>query len=124
MRILFIHSAKVKGVYYTFPQTLEISSAIGIALIDQGIAIVVSVAGVLDEFEVVPFTTTATPTITNYNTAYSLKYGQYPDISCWQVDGDTKWKLQATAIFTTVGGLIDTISFDLGFEVSGFIIIR
>ena len=73
---------------------------------------------------VIPFTSTATPTVSDYNTNYADIYGQYPVIECWLVDGDTRTLLIQPPIITLVTDLIDTILFDLGFENTGFIIIR
>jgi len=73
---------------------------------------------------VIPFTSTATPTVSDYNTNYADIYGQYPVIECWLVDGDTRTLLIQPPIITLVNNLIDTILFDLGFENTGFIIIR
>ncbi len=121
MEILFLYPARVRGVDYTYPQTLETSSAIAKPLIAQGIAICVSIAGVLNSFAIIPFTSSALPTITGYQATYAAIYGEYPNVECWMVDGDLRTQLMQPPNFTTVLGLIDTIYFDLGFELTGFI---
>ena len=74
---------------------------------------------------IIPFTTTATPTISNYQTTYSISYGQYPNLRLIWVDGDGNWNewMQAPK-FTLSAGVVDSISWDLGEELTGFIILN
>ena len=73
---------------------------------------------------VIPFTATATPTISAYQATYAHVYGEYPVVECWLVDGTTRTLLMQPPIISLSAGLIDSIMFDLGFENTGFIIIR
>ena len=74
--------------------------------------------------DVVGFTATATPTVTAYNTTWAAIHGQYPHVRCMIiVDATNEYELQKMPTFTKVDGLIDTIYFDIGEEMTGYIII-
>jgi len=80
--------------------------------------------------DIVAFTANALPTVTDYNTLYAPKHGQYPRIDMIIDNGDgTRYRSQLQPQFTTLtsgGGqddLIDTIFFDIGEELTGWIII-
>jgi len=45
MEILFLHSAKISGVTYSYPDTLDVSDNIAIPLIDSGVAILNGAGG-------------------------------------------------------------------------------
>lgn len=84
----------------------------------------------------VPFTASSQPTISDYQTDqedpedalktlnYSEDYGEYPQIRLViTVDESTRYESQQKPQFTYVDGLIDTIFFDLGDELTGYILI-
>lgn len=82
----------------------------------------------LDIFE---FTASALPTITDYNTLYAPTHGQYPRLDIIIDNGDgTRYQKQQMPQFTTLtsgGGLddlIDTIRWDFGEALTGWIIIN
>jgi hypothetical protein len=74
---------------------------------------------VLTPKDVIEFTATALPTIT-----WAATHGQYPEVRCIVVvDSTTEYELQQKPQFTKVDGLIDTIFFDIGEEMTGYIIL-
>lgn len=75
----------------------------------------------------IPITATPTPTITNYQTLYASVYGEDPDVRvvCFTEDGVTMYERDQRPFFTyESGGLLDTVYFDLGDVVSGYILIK
>lgn len=82
-------------------------------------------AGILKNAKsVIPFTTTASPILSNYQTYYS-GYGEHPTIKLWTIDGDGNYiERNEQAKFIMATGLLDSIMWDLaGMEETGFIII-
>jgi hypothetical protein len=76
------------------------------------------------ENAIIYFTDTATPSITGYNTTYTL-YGQYPTTICVIVDEfGTEQISQVTPKYTRILGLLDSITFDIGSNVSGYIVLK
>ena len=84
----------------------------------------------------IPFTATAMPGITNYQTDqadpedgtktinYAEQWGEMPVIRCMiTVDGVNRYQKQQDPQFTYVDGLISTLSFDLGTPLTGYLII-
>jgi hypothetical protein len=72
----------------------------------------------------VPFTNTATPSLTNYQANYAFDYGELPKIELFTRDStNVYWSRQEKPIFSFVGGLIDSITFDLSDAYSGYITI-
>lgn len=70
------------------------------------------------------FEATECPTISDYNSLYAEKYGQYPDVRCIiNVDENNRHQLQQDPQFTLVDGLIDTIWFYPGEAVSGCLVL-
>jgi hypothetical protein len=84
----------------------------------------------------VPFTASALPTINNYQTDqedpedptktinYAEDFSEDPQVRCIiTVDGSIRFQRQQMPFFTYVDDLIDTIYFDLGEELSGYMLI-
>lgn len=78
----------------------------------------------------ITFEDSATPTIEDYQDdqvdGYNLAedYGENPLVRCIiVVDANTEYQLQQMPQFTLVDGLVDTIFFDLGEEMTGYILI-
>lgn len=83
---------------------------------------------VIDVFE---FTASATPTLSAYNTKYAPTHGQFPRLELIIDNGDgTRYRSMQMPLFTTltsgggVADLIDTIYWDLGEPLNGWIIIN
>lgn len=77
------------------------------------------------EKTVVSFTSTATPTLANYQTNYATKYGEHPVVQLVTIDGSGNYiQRSEQAYYTMSGGLINSISWDLPDTETGFIIIR
>lgn len=81
--------------------------------------------------DIIKFTASALPTITNYNTLYAPMHGQFPRLNLIIDNGNgTRYERQQMPQFTTLttgGGmddLIDTIFWDLGEALTGWIIIN
>jgi hypothetical protein len=81
--------------------------------------------------DIFKFTASALPTITDYNTLYAPAHGQYPRLDIIIDNGDgTRYQKQQMPQFTTLtsgGGLddlIDTIRWDFGEALTGWIIIN
>lgn len=81
--------------------------------------------------EAVEFTATATPTLSSYNTAYAPTHGQFPRIELYIDNGDgTRYRSAQMPQFTTLTSgnglddLIDTVFFDLGDALNGWILIQ
>lgn len=83
--------------------------------------------------DIIEFTASALPTVSDYNTLYAPTHGQFPRVELIIDNGDgTRYRSQQQMLFTTLtsgGGLddlIDTIYWDIGEgnEVSGWIIIN
>lgn len=83
--------------------------------------------------DIIEFTASARPTVSDYNTLYAPLHGQFPRLECIIDNGDgTRYQQQQMPQFTTLtsgGGLddlIDTVFWDIGEgnEVSGWIIIN
>lgn len=67
---------------------------------------------------------TSTPSIENYNKDYAAKYGQYPTVKLFVIDADgNRQESDQKPIFEMVDGLISKIKYDIGGEITGFIII-
>ena len=74
--------------------------------------------------KIIPFTATATPTIPNYQTTYAATYGEYPDVKCIIMnDANNGYQRQQMPQMTFVDGKLDSIYFDLGEKLSGYIIL-
>ena len=78
----------------------------------------------------IPFTATDTPTISGYQSAqadgFNLAddFGENPNVRLIiTVDANNQYQRQQDALFTYVGGLLDTISYQLGETLSGYFII-
>ena len=69
------------------------------------------------------FTAIASPSILNYSATWSDQYGQYPVVRILVTVGADYQELSITPKFVIVGGLIDSIVFDLGTPQTGFIIL-
>lgn len=73
---------------------------------------------------IITFTTDDTPTIANYNLLYSSLHGQNPDVRCIiEVTPLIRYERQQNPQFTYLNGLISTIYFDLGEELTGYMIL-
>lgn len=75
--------------------------------------------------EVITFTSTNAPSITNYQTNYANRFGQEPDFTLITDTGSAsvKWERQEKPVRNYVGGLLDSIVWDLSDNYSGHIII-
>jgi hypothetical protein len=73
---------------------------------------------------VIPFTVTASPSVTDYQTNYAF-YGEHPTVKLKTIDGDGNYiERLEQAKFIMVDGLLDSIAWDLaGVNETGFIII-
>lgn len=66
----------------------------------------------------------ASPSILDYNLMYSSTFGDYPDVRIWIWDGVSGHdELSIKPKFIMVGGLLDSIVYDLGTPQTGFIIL-
>lgn len=81
--------------------------------------------------DVVQFTASALPTIADYNTDYAPTHGQFPRLELIIDNGDgTRYSRQQMPQFTTItsgnglADLINTIFWDLGEPLTGWIIIN
>lgn len=83
--------------------------------------------------DIIEFTASAKPIISDYNTLYAPTHGQFPRLECIIDVGDgTRYQQQQMPQFTTLTSgagmddLIDTVFWDIGEgnEVSGWIIIN
>jgi predicted transcriptional regulator len=73
---------------------------------------------------IITFTNEDIPTIPNYNLLYSSLHGQNPDVRCIiQVSPTVRYERQQNPQFTYVSGLISTIYFELGEELTGYLIL-
>lgn len=73
---------------------------------------------------IIDFTKDAKPTISDYNTLYAEIFGQYPNVQCIiMIDAENGYQPQLMPFYTYVGGLIDTIYFDIGAENTGYLIL-
>jgi len=76
------------------------------------------------ENAIIYFVDTPTPSITSYNTTYPA-YGQYPTTILVIVDEfDTEQISQATPKLTRISGKLDSITYDIGSNVSGYIVLK
>lgn len=74
--------------------------------------------------EKIEFTNTSTPTISNYQQNYSIPYGQLPKFTLITYDSEgIEWERQEVPIRNFVGGLLDSVVWDLSDNYSGYIII-
>lgn len=74
--------------------------------------------------EKIEFTNTNVPTISNYQQNYSIPYGQLPKFTLITYDSEgVEWERQEVPIRNFVGGLLDSIVWDLSEAYSGYIII-
>ncbi len=74
--------------------------------------------------EKISFTASSTPTIINYNIKYALTYGQMPTVRLWTIDGSGNFlERSEKPKFIMVGGVIDSIVYDLAIAETGFIIL-
>lgn len=99
--------------------------------LDTGIDTWVSVES-LTKPERIDFTNDAMPGLHNYQTAiiplttltYLARFGQYPQARMFWIDenGDW-WQWMQQPKFTIVAGLVDSISWDTGTGMTGFILI-
>jgi hypothetical protein len=66
----------------------------------------------------------ATPSIANYQATYAAIYGQYPNARLIWIDPAGDWnEWMQSPKFNIVGGVVDSISWDLGEILAGFIIL-
>lgn len=74
--------------------------------------------------EKIEFTNTQSPSITNYQQDYAIPYGQLPKFVLITYDSvGAEWERQEKPIRNFVGGLLDSIVWDLSDIYSGYIII-
>lgn len=72
----------------------------------------------------VEFTNTATPSITDYQNTYSLKFGQLPKVTLMTYDSvGVEWQRQESPTRNFIGGMLDSIVYDLSDLYSGYIIL-
>lgn len=72
----------------------------------------------------VEFNNTATPSITNYQIDYASHYGEFPDVTLMTYDvAGVEWERQDKPIRNYIGGLLDSIVYDLMEPYSGYIIL-
>jgi hypothetical protein len=84
----------------------------------------------------VPFSNSSVPSITNYQTTqvdpedgakminFAEDFGENPNVRCYiSVDTATRYQRQVMPQMTYIDGLIDTIYFELGEPLDGYIII-
>ena len=72
----------------------------------------------------IEFTDTSTPSIVNYQTFYAADFGEMPKIQIFTYNSDgVYWERQEKPIWNFLGGLLDSIVFDLSDIYSGYIII-
>jgi hypothetical protein len=72
----------------------------------------------------VSFTNTSTPSLINYQALYAWDYGELPKIELFTMDSsNVYWSRQEKPIFNFIGGLIDSIVFDLSDTYTGYIVI-
>lgn len=72
----------------------------------------------------IEFTNTATPSITDYQNTYSLKFGQLPKVTLMTYDSvGLEWERQEKPTRGFVDGLLDSIAWDLSDTYSGYIIL-
>ena len=99
--------------------------------LDTGIDTWVSVES-LTKPERIDFTNNATPGLLNYRTAiiplttltYLARFGEYPKARMfWFDENGDAWEWMQTAKYTIVGGLVQGFAWDLGSEMTGYIII-
>lgn len=75
--------------------------------------------------DVITFTALEIPILIDYQTNYAAAHGEYPLVRCIiDVDATNGYELQQMPQFTYIAGLIDTIYFLPGYEVSGKIILQ
>lgn len=73
---------------------------------------------------IIPFTLTQTPGILNYQTNYASLYGQHPRLSLFTFDeNDDMIERMETPKRSIVNDVIDSITWDLGIEDSGIIVL-
>lgn len=73
---------------------------------------------------IIEFTSDAMPTITNYNEVFAADYGQYPNVRLiTETENGERFDTKQAPKFTYKEGCIDTISFDLGYEATGCIVL-
>lgn len=74
--------------------------------------------------EKIEFTNTQTPSITNYQQSYAIPFGQTPKFVLRTYDSEgVEWERQEVPILNYVGGLLDSIVWDLSDLYSGYIYI-
>jgi len=72
----------------------------------------------------IPFTNTMTPSIINYQANYAEDYGELPKIELFTMDSaNVYWSRQEKPVFNFIGGLINSIIFDLSDAYSGYIVL-
>lgn len=72
----------------------------------------------------IDFTADATPTISDYQTKWAATYGEYPDVKCIiMIDANNGYQRQQMPQMTFVDGKLDSIYFDLGEKLSGYLIL-
>ena len=72
---------------------------------------------------VISFTATATPEITNYDTTYLAKFGNYPKVMLLITDGSNELESMAVPVRYKTAGVLTRIAWDLSEAVSGKIIL-
>jgi hypothetical protein len=76
------------------------------------------------EKKIFEFTNESNPSIKVYNTFYAATYGQFPHVSLYSIDEDgnrLEWMVKPKYILKN--GLIDSIVYDLGSELTGIIVL-
>lgn len=72
----------------------------------------------------IEFANTATPSVTDYQNTYSLKFGQLPKFTLMTYDSaGVEWERQERPLRQFVDGLLDSIVYDLSDLYSGYIIL-
>ena len=72
----------------------------------------------------IPFTSTSSPSISNYNTTYAATYGQYPTVILLTTSGSNYIERPEKPIRNIVSGYLDSIVWDLAIPETGLIILK
>jgi hypothetical protein len=75
--------------------------------------------------EMIQVTATATPTVSNYQTRLAGIFGEYPKVRLFITDGDgNRYESMQNPKFIIVDDLVDSIVYDLGEEITGYILLQ
>lgn len=74
--------------------------------------------------EKIEFTSTATPSVSNYQEDYAELYGEFPDVTLITFNSDgVEWERQDVPVRNFIDGRLDNITYDLMEPYSGYIIL-